>query len=194
MIRKVLFIKLGIILMLFVVINPVGAQDKDNVDDKIVFQFETGYLFGGQLYNDNFIYNPGFKAGLGTYRKLDGKTMIGINTGIYSFSENEKFVPIKIEFIGITKKDKSCPYLNFGFGYSFGWDEDLNDLKKYDLKGGFHIGAGLGRKFKFDKLDMLFGLVYEHQFAKLENELDYNTKYTENLNFDWAAFNLKIIF
>lgn len=194
--KKTLFLNCFLICIVFF-FSSFKHPTKPKQDEKkkeIKFQFESGYLFGGQLYNDNFIYNPGFKFGLGAYKKIYKRTMLGISSGYYSFSESENFIPIKLELIGKTRKDENSPYLNFSLGYAYGWDQDIEKLKNYDYNGGMQIGAGFGRKIEMNSLDLYLGLYYEHQFAKLRYDLYEIGSYTETLNYDWVAINCKIMF
>lgn len=173
--------------------NHLKAQkDEEFAVDSNYQTFGISYFFGGQIYNGNFVYNPGYKLEAGYYKALNKRVLVGVNAGYAAFSENENFIPIAVDIIGFAKKDKQSPYYSMHLGYSFAWDNDYNSYKHYNMSGGVNLGVDFGKRFVIKDKMLLFNFSYQHQFAHLE--YDYVPHYSELLNYDWISLGLKFWF
>ncbi len=185
---KVLFL---VPVFLIVFTNTAHAK-KTKKDTLQSYQtINASYAFGGQIYNDNFIYNPGasFQASFGF--KISKDLQVGIGTGYMSF-EDENFIPIYFEVLGYKKKKKrNSPYIRMQMGYSLGWNDSFPSDINYEYNGGAFIDVGIGQKIPFNKkYAVLFQCSYRHQFASMEYDTYGTESYTQNLNYDMIVFTL----
>ncbi len=172
----------------------VAAQNDEKVEILRCSRFELGYIFGGQVYNDNFMYNPGFAISHTYNLKINKRVGYGLGFGVLLF-EDEKFIPLYADFIGNFKKSKSSPYVNIQLGYSIGWNENYEQLENYRFNGGMMFASGLGKKFAIsDRFSMLTSVNYKHQFAQLKYESFEGTTTKERLNYDFFIISVGIIF
>ncbi len=186
-----------ILLVALLWIKHSKAQESDSVTKKKDIEhyqtLDASYIVGAQLFNDNFIYNPGYSVSTSFGVFIDDKVVVGLGTGFRSF-ETENFVPVYAEVIGFKKDKSSTPLIKMQLGYSIGWDDRATKIEGYNFKGGLIIGAGMGRKIKINKkVSILFQWTYQHQFAKMEFDIYNSTDYSEVLNYDMIAISLGLI-
>lgn len=185
------------LIVLLVILNysTITAQDETEKEKvRSAYQkLDASYMFGGQVFNDNFIYNPGFQI-QATYGMFVNKDVaFGVGAG-YKEHEEEYFVPIFIEAIGYKKNRSNTPFVKMQFGYSLAWDESQSKTEGYDYKGGIFIDFGMGRKIKLsNKYSVLFHWSYQHQFARMEYDIFNNDSYTQLLNYDMIVLSFGFI-
>lgn len=170
------------------------AQIETNGPKREYYQsFDGAYIIGAQVFNDNFIYNPGYSFTL-SYGTFANKNLgVGLGIGYKSF-ETESFVPIYGEILGYKKNKSNAPFIKMQLGYSHGWHTNQSNLEGYDFKGGLFISAGMGRKIEInDKLSVMLHWSYQHQFAKMEYNIFNSTGYTETLNYDMIVISLGLL-
>jgi hypothetical protein len=170
-------------------INPDSTLSK-----KMFSTIGVGYMVGGQVYNDTFLYNPGMKVDIAAFYTFSPTVLMGLGTGIIAFSQNERFIPIYTTFIGFTKPNSSGTFFTSKLGYSIGWDLDYTALSDYEFSGGVLINAGLGHRFMLKNSSLLFSLSYGHQFAGAEYYTPDGEEFEEQLNFDWLSIDLTFLF
>ncbi len=186
---------LKVVLLFFVALTGftnTAHAEKNNKDSLQCYQtLNASYAFGGQIYNDNFIYNPGasFQASFGF--KTGKDLLLGVGTG-YMFFEDEHFIPIYFEAIGFKKKKKrNSPYIRMQIGYSLGWNDSFPSDINYEYNGGAFIDVGIGRTIPINKkYAVLFQCSYRHQFASMEYDTYSTDSYSQNLNYDMVVFSL----
>lgn len=173
--------------------GTLNAQ-KDASKEKFYQSLNLSYIVGGQVYNDNFLYNPGYSLKFSYGKKVNSDISIGLGTGYLSLS-NENFLNHFVEIIGKKKKKNNTPFVNFQGGYSIGWLNSTNSSQYYKINGGIFINAGLGRMIKInEKYILLFHWSYCHQFAKMEYEIFGGNDYSEILNYDMLQISIGVLF
>jgi hypothetical protein len=156
-------------------------------------RIDASYIFGGQVYNNNFIYNPGFSFQASCGIKLGEFAGIGLGSGYYVL-QDEHFVPFFVEAFGCRKNKSASPMVAMQFGYSLGWFSGHTPEEKYDFSGGVFIDAGLGRKVTINRqFSVYFHWSYRHQFARMSYEVFGGHQYTEPLNYDMLVITLGLI-
>ncbi|MBN2275754.1 MAG: hypothetical protein JXK95_15600, partial [Bacteroidales bacterium] len=140
--RKV-FIILGIITLSL----QLKANNDAGPDSLITYQrADLSYVFGCQIYNDNFQYDPGFSFQGSFGMMINEFVGFGIGAGHQVF-QHEKFIPLFVEAVGYKKDKCNTPFVKMQAGYSIGWHTGTVDMEGYRYRGGFHFDAGIGRKF-----------------------------------------------
>ena len=172
----------------------IKAQDTLKQVSRLIYQrIDASYVFGGQIYNNNFIYNPGFSFQASYGILLNESVGIGAGVGYYKL-QDEHFMPVFVEAVGCRKNKASSPMVKMQLGYSPGWYSGNMQVAGYQFKGGIYIDAGLGRKIPVNKAySFYFHWSYRHQFARMEYEVFGGQHYTESLNYDMVVITLGII-
>lgn len=171
------------------------AQDSDSTYKKpIQILVGVGYLAGGQIYNDTFLYNPGFKIDASAYYNVSNSIIVGAGTGYISLSKKERFIPVYASFKGFVKPKKSGTFFLAKAGYSVGWDSDVEAIQGYEFHGGFMVNAGLGHRFLMKKSAVNLALVYNHQEAGAKFMNSDGRLFKERLDFDWLAIEFQFMF
>ena len=154
---------------------------------------DAGYIIGAQIYNDNFLYDPGISI-LGSYgRSISKRVNLGIGTGALLF-EDATFLPAYAEFTGYSSGKKNPGFIVMQLGYSHGWNHNLEEFNDYSFRGGLMVGGGIGKRFELSKaLDLAAFLIYRHQFARVEYEVFNRYRYREELNYDMLSFGVRLI-
>jgi hypothetical protein len=172
----------------------VLAQDveKDR-ENKWSSRLDISYNVGGQLYNDNFIYNPGYSINISRSYAVNNYVGLGIGAG-YTHLEYEQFFPLYIEAIGYKKKKGNSPFIKFQFGYSPGAHSPVNSINNYKVDGGIYFNAGSGRRIKMnDKMDLFFHWSYNLQFAVLQYSIFGDNQYSHNVSYDMIQISLGLM-
>lgn len=170
------------------------AQQSDSTKKPIQILVGAAYLAGGQIYNDTFLYNPGYKFDVSAYYNLSDAVILGAGTGFISLSKKERFIPVYASFKGFIKPKKSGTCLMAKAGYSVGWDVDVNAIQGYEFRGGFMANAGLGHRFLMKKSALMLALVYGHQEAGAKFVNADGNLFKERLDFDWLGIELQFMF
>ena len=176
----------------------LGQQDSTNQKERMpkYHRLDASYIFGGQVYNDNFIYVPGYGFSISNGVLINKNISIGLGIG-GQFYEDEKFLPIYLDLTAYRKAKKSkkhASFINTQIGYSIGWNAALSKLETYDFNGGAFINAGAGRKTKInDELSLLFQVSYRHQFAELSYKVSGIKDYSESLNYDMLVLTVGLL-
>jgi hypothetical protein len=181
---------------------PAFAQDDDDEgEDKdkgkksfnLHHTAEVGFSLGGQLSNDNFVYETGRLFQYTADVQVSARVYYGLGIGVEKF-DTETFVPLTASFKGLLKKKDSTPYLTAQLGYAFGYNSNVNDYAGYSYQGGLLFSPGFGYKLSVkDKYSILFSVNYKHQFATLKYETFDRQVFRDNLNFDLLSFRVGIL-
>lgn len=190
---KRLLIPLFISILLMPAAMSQDNEDPDTTLDHFI-RLDLAYIFGGQIYNDNFLYNPGFNL-FGIYGlDINERMSVGLGTGLQQF-RNEKFIPVFIDIAGRISKSKNTRIISLQGGYAFAWSESLKNLTDSRLNGGIYIGAGFGRKFYLNEtFSIIAGISYRHQFAEIEYEVFNLRNYSERINYDLMVIGIGFLF
>lgn len=186
---------ISFLLLTFFMSKPAFCQLADSTSKKpIKIVVGAGYLAGGQIYNDTFLYNPGFKFDASAYFNISEAILLGAGTGFVSLTKKERFIPIYASFKGFIKPSKSGTFLLAKAGYSLGWDNDIALIPGYEFQGGFMVNAGLGHRFLMNKTALMLALVYVHQEAGAKFVTPEGKLFKERLDFDWLGIELQFMF
>jgi hypothetical protein len=179
---------------------PVSAQEDEDEEDKgnkalpLSHSLEAGFSIGGQLSNDNFVYETVKLVQYTAYVQASTRVYYGIGMGYEKF-DKETFIPLFASFKGLLKKKDSTPYLTAQLGYAFGSNSNLYNYEGYSYRGGILFSPGFGYKLSVkDKYSILFSVNYKHQFAKLRYKTLDNHIYREEINFDLLSFRVGVLF
>jgi len=179
--------------------NGAFAQvetEKSKTSLKKYHKLNTSYIVGGQLYNDNFLYNPGYGFSISNGVLINKNVSLGLGLG-GQFFEDEKFLPIYLDLTAYKKSKKNkkhSSFINTQLGYSIAWNTALSSMETYDFDGGVFINAGVGRKTKINKeLSLMFQASYRHQFAELSYKVSGVKDYSETLNYDMLVLTVGLI-
>ena len=187
------------ILFITVFTNYGFAQNTEKSDSnrvKTYHKLNVSYIAGGQIYNDNFLYTPGYGLSMSNGFLIKKNLSLGLEVG-GQFFEDERFLPISAELTAYQKSKKSKKsksFINTQLGYSIGWNKAFSNLENYDFKGGLFMNAGFGRRTQINKdLSVVFQLSYRHQFAEIHynnlNVRDYST----TLNYDMLVLTVSLL-
>jgi len=183
------------LLLTFVMSNVALTQIADSTNQKpIHIVIGVGYLAGGQIYNDTFLYNPGMKLDVSAYYSASEAIFLGVGTGFISLTKKERFIPVYASFKGFIKPSKSGTFLLAKAGYSIGWDSEIATIPGYEFNGGFMVNAGLGHRFLMKKTALMLALVYGHQEAGAKFVTPEGKLFKERLDFDWLGIELHFMF
>lgn len=170
-----------------------AQQDSGDVALPDYQRVEVGYIFGGQMYNQNFSYNPGIDV-QGVYGlQLSKRVGVGLGVGYYAL-EHERFLPIFAEVRGRTRKSNHSPVLSMQMGYAHAWFEGNDDIAGFDFSGGVYFSAALGMQFQVSQqTHVLFNVAYRHQFAQIAFPTFANSNYAEMANYDMVVLSLGVV-
>lgn len=179
---------------------PSFAQDEDDEDEEkdskslnLHHTVEAGFSIGGQLSNDNFVYETGRLFQYTADVQASTRVFYGLGLGIEKF-DTETFIPLTASFKGLLKKKDSTPFLTAQLGYAFASNNNVNDYAGYSYQGGLLFSPGFGYKLSVkDKFSILFSVNYKHQFATLKYETFDRQVFRDNLNFDLLSFRVGIL-
>lgn len=182
------------IFVLFIDFPLKAQQDFDSIRSSVYSSINLNYILGAQLYNDNFLYNPGYSVDFTVGKNLENDLGIGLGFG-FTDLKDKLFIPLYLEVLGKKKNKSNTPIIKFQGGYSLGWDQNTSNMVNYDLKGGFYFNAGIGREIEVQgKYSILFLFSFCHQFAKLEYQVFGEKEYSETLNYDMLKMSIGILF
>lgn len=181
--------------LFFLISMPLSAQQEDDSTKTPLYKsINFNYIFGAQLYNDNFLYNPGYSMDLTIGKAVDNNLGLGMGLAYTDFSD-KVFIPIYFEVLGKKNNKINTPFIKFQGGYSYGLDRSTNNMVNYDFNGGFYFSAGFGRMIMVkDKYEILFHCSYSHQFAEIQYQVFGETDYSETLNYDMIKISIGILF
>lgn len=182
--------------VLLLVLTMVSLQAQDEVTEekkdkpKYYYRLDASYIFGGQVYNDNFTYNPAIGGQFSIGRLLNKHVALGTGVGLQYF-DDERFVPIFLEATGFKKSKSNSGYIKMQVGYSYAFANSSAYMDDYELNGGAFFDAGIGKKFELkNDYHLHFQVSYRHQFAELEYDIFNDKDFTTALNYDMLVLSL----
>lgn len=177
--------------LLFLSLHAVHGQAEGS--SHLYKTITVSYVVGAQLYNDNFLYNPGFMIQAAAGKQINKDLSAGVGFG-YMPLEGEQFAPVFAEITGYRKKKQRTSFIRYQMGYAVGWSHAHSQSELYDLNGGPFLNFGTGRQIAVnDKYSMFFQLSFCHQFAELSYTLFGNQEFTDRLNYDMLHLSLGFI-
>ena len=179
--------KLILLLALAMALSSL-AQEKTS-KKPFTAQVEAGYLFGGQVTTNTFLYQSGFSGRVSFIKDISQTFSLGIGAGADEYGISTYYPTYLIV------KAKSNP-ANNGFlavhaGYSFTNEKNSSLQINQEYEGGPFLEIGRGWMYEVNsKLDFIAGISLKHQFAELETENLVGEELEEDLNFD--TFQIRI--
>lgn len=171
--------------------SPEG--EKADKKKSYYHRIDASYIIGAQVFNDNFVYNPGASITSSFGHYINKNVGVGLGVGYKQF-ESETFLPIYCEISGHKTNKSNTPIINMQLGYSIGWSTRTTGTESYDFNGGIFISAGVGRKIKLKKnYSVLLHWSYQHQFASMDYAIFNTQSYREVLNYDMIVISLGFI-
>lgn len=172
----------------------VSSAQETNEPKQVSTKITSSYIFGGQIYNDNFFYNPGFSFDAAILYPINEQLKVGFGASYLSL-QNERFTPVFIDIMSYKKDKKNPPFIDFQFGYSQAWNQIVTTIYGYDFKGGIFVSVGTGKKIEINTTySLLFHWAYKHQFAKMNYTIYGIKAHTELLNYDMFTMSLSLLY
>ncbi len=153
------------------------SQTRD--ESPFTSRLNVSYQFGGQLYNDHFVYNPGFSTQFTQSYKLTKSLEAGIGTGYFHLLD-ESFIPFYLEVLGYKKNSRNSPLIRFQLGGTAAWYRSNNYSSDYSTSGRLFFSAGMGRRIQInERYSVLFQWSLCHISTLVEYQIfggrDYNS-------------------
>jgi len=184
-----------IFLLLFAQAAFAIAQEPPDPDAEgpLTSRLDLSYMFGGQFYNDHFVYDPGVAVQFTTNYRVSKSFETGIGTGYISLM-NENFIPIYIEAFGYKKNKRNSPVIRFQLGGAIAWLNTGAYPPDYSMNGGIFFSAGMGRKIPLnDRYSILFHWSLCHISAKVNYEVFGNDDYISPAHYDMLQLSIGVI-
>lgn len=183
--------------MLFAIVpsSVVNAQNADDLPAKIFYyRLDGAYVFGGQVYNDQFTYDPGISVQAIVGKMLSDHVGAGMGIG-YQHFKDEGFAPLFLEALGIKKNKPTSPFVKMHLGYAPAINHEPLSMKGYSKKGGMYFDAGVGRRFLINQnLSVIFHVSYRHQFGEIEYTSTTGSIYSDDINYDMLVISVGVEF
>ena len=179
---------------LTLLIVPFITEAKyDKTEGHFTSKFEGGYIVGLQVYNDNFLYTPGYSLHFSHDYRINETVHAGLGAGYVSMDKVD-FIPVYGEIVGYGSKKNNAPFINFQLGYAFAQGKETRTSMYYSTKGGTYFNAGFGRKWRLsDGYSLSSRCSYTHQFASLEYKIFGQTQHTQFTDYSSLMFSLGIL-
>lgn len=186
-----------VIVLLLVLIFPCFSQTDTGLyqprEKYLHPELNAGFIAGGQIYNQRFVYNYGKTLQLSLNHQASEKVSFGAGLGVEKFKD-ETFIPVAFIFNGKLKKKNSTPFINTQFGYAFGYNQKSSNYINYNYKGGLFFSPGIGYEIAVnDKYSVRLKLNYKHQFAHISYTPYEEKVYKEQVSIHTVAFTLGLL-
>lgn len=184
-----------IVLILFTQAAFAFSQDESETEKEALLtsRLDLSYMFGGQFYNDHFVYDPGPAVQFTLNYKVSKSFEAGLGTGCISLM-NENFIPIYIEAFGYKKNKKSPPIIRFQLGGAVAWFNTANYPSDYSMDGGIFFSAGMGRKILLkNRYSILFQWSITHITARVNYQIFGASDFTSLANYDMFQLSFGVI-
>ena len=156
-------------------------------------RLDLSYMFGGQFYNDHFVYDPGIGVQFTQSFKVSSHFEAGIGTGYISLM-NENFIPVYMEAFGYRKDRSSSPVVRFQLGGVVAWLNTAHYPADYSMNGGIFFSAGMGRKIELKRrYSVLFQWSVTHISARINYQVFGNSDYSSLAHYDMLQLSLGLI-
>lgn len=186
---------LYIILFLFALEASAYSQVQSELDGKGRFssRVDISYMFGGQFYNDHFLYDPGACIQFTQSYKVSKSFEAGLGTGYISLM-NENFIPVYAEAFGYKKSSRNSPVILFQLGGVFAWLNTEAYPSDYAMEGGVFFSAGMGRKIQLKhRYSILFHWSICHISAKFNYQISGGNEISSPANYDMLQLSFGVI-
>ena len=184
-----------ILLILFAQEAFAFSQEQSETDGNgpLSSRLDLSYMFGGQFYNDHFVYDPGVGVQFTLNYKVSKSFEAGFGTGYISLM-NENFIPIYIEAFAYKKNNRTSPVIRFQLGGVVAWFNTANYPSDYSMDGGIFFSAGMGRKIPLKKrYSILFQWSISHISAKVNYQIFGSRDFASLAHYDMLQLSFGVI-
>jgi hypothetical protein len=183
-------------LILCVPFLELSAQDdtasKGKLDIKTDIQ--VGMIAGGQILNQEFVYESGVMGQFGVTARLSPAIRLGLGLGLQSLEE-ETILPFFLDLKAQFKEGENAPFLGLNIGSSTGWSSFYDNLPGYEYEGGFYFSPYYSFQFLVsEEVNVLFSMGYIHQIAEVEYIMEFAEEYEERFSLDFLTLRTGIRF
>jgi len=189
--RRIIYL----ILILFTQVAFAFSQEQAETEKEanLSSRLDVSYMFGGQFYNDHFVYDPGLAVQFTLNYKVSKSFEAGLGSGYISLM-NENFIPIYIEAFGYKKNKKTSPVIRFQLGGALAWFNTANYPSDYSMDGGIFFSAGMGREIPLKKrYSILFQWSITHITARVNYQIFGGNDFTSLANYDMLQLSFGVI-
>ncbi len=179
-----------LLLCLFSIPLLVFSQEKSQ-DSLSGFSvtIDGGYLLGGQISGNDFLYHSGLSGRLIGSKKLTQNFTLGIGAGIDQYDEF-RFTSAVLRINYNQKLHTPGSFIAYA-GYSFSNEGNSGGVLFQDFEEGLTLEVGRMWTYRISpKLDFTSSLTFRHQFSELKLESPSGTILREKVDFD--SINLRI--
>lgn len=169
------------------------SNTKQYSDYRFNSRFEALFIGGGQIYNDDLLYNPGLGFQFTQSYVLNKNLQVGLGSGYLSM-EKIGFYPIYVDMLAYDTSDKKAPLVKMQLGYSFVQDKSTRNLKDYDTDGGVYFSIGLGRAWRINpESSFLINVSYSHQFSQLSYTIYHEKTFKQDSDYAMLVVSASIL-
>lgn len=187
------------IIYILIVLFSQGAfafsQEQSDPDGNghLTSRLDLSYMFGGQFYNDHFVYDPGFGVQFTLNYKVTKSFEAGLGTGYISLM-NENFIPIYAEAFAYKKNSRNSPVIRFQLGGAVSWFNTANYPSDYSMNGGVFFSAGMGRKIPLNhRYSILFHWSITHISARVNYQIFGSNDFSSLAHYDMLQLSFGVI-
>jgi len=168
-------------------------QVEEDSNGRLSSRFDLSYMFGGQFYNDHFVYDPGVSVQFTQSYRVTESFEAGLGTGYISLM-NENFIPIYLEAFAYKKNKSNTPVIRFQAGAVVAWFNTANYPTDYSMDGILFFSAGMGRKISLkNRYSILFQWSITHITARISYPIFGSQDYASLANYDMLQLSFGIL-
>ncbi|MFK7757601.1 MAG: hypothetical protein AB8B53_11795 [Flavobacteriales bacterium] len=152
---------------------------------------QVGYLAGGQITSNTFVYQSGVSARVGVSHKVSETFSLGLGSGIDRYDVLD-FFPVYGQ-VRAQKDQKKNGYLSVQGGYAFTANKSTGVEVLQRFKGGAFLE--LGRAWVYpvtEKINFSAGVFIKHQYARSYLQNQVGQKLEQNINFSTLHFRIGV--
>ncbi len=175
----------------FLVFSLQALTQEGLVKGDLSLFLEGGYLIGGQVTSNTFLYQSGVTSRVGISKEINQHFDVGIGMGVdtYDFIE---FFPAFLRLEAKSNLEKNGMFVSH-VGYSFAHSKDHSSVIEQEFGGGFFLELGRNWNYRIsENISLTTGLSLKHQFAVLELENQIGEDLEEIIDFDSIHFRIGI--
>lgn len=163
-------------------------EPQDSLSDFSI-TIDGGYLLGGQISGNDFLYHSGLSGRLIGSKKLTQNFTLGIGAGIDQYDEFS-FTSALLRVTYNQNTHTPGSFMAYA-GYSFSNEGNSGGVLFQEFEEGLTLEVGRLWIYNISpKLDFTSSLTFRHQFSEIELESPSGTILREKVDFD--SINLRI--
>lgn len=155
---------------------------------------ELGYVAGGQINRDNFVYRSGLVPSFGLQKSLHKKVAIGLSASLL-YLDDERFIPISLQIILSPSGKKNGNKLFLRTGFSNGSAVSSSNFVPKSFSGGVYFSSGYLYRFDLsDSKSMGIKIGITHQQARMNIVGSDGTGFKSQLHYAFLETGLALFF